>query len=105
MLRLVSPASEEIAFLGGARVAPITRTDTSIGRAQRNAIVLLDPSVSREHARVYLRGDGWWIENCSASNTLEVAGQMVAPGLRRALAPGDVARLGRTAMQLVAPYP
>ena len=105
MLRLVSPASEEIAFLGGARVAPITRTDTSIGRAQRNAIVLLDPSVSREHARVYLREDGWWIENCSASNTLEVAGQMVAPGLRRALAPGDVARLGRTAMQLVAPYP
>jgi RsiW-degrading membrane proteinase PrsW (M82 family) len=102
VLRLVSPASDEIAFLGGARAVPITRGISSIGRAQRNAIVLLDPSVSREHARLIASREGWWIENCSTSNTMEVAGQVCGPGQRLALAPGDVVRLGQTALQLVA---
>jgi RsiW-degrading membrane proteinase PrsW (M82 family) len=104
-LRLVSPASEEIAFLGGSRVAPITRSTSSLGRAQRNVIVLLDPSVSREHAELIARADGWWIKNCSTNNTVEVAGQTVAPGQVKALMPGDIVRLGRTAMQLIAPFP
>jgi RsiW-degrading membrane proteinase PrsW (M82 family) len=105
VLRLVSPASDEIAFFGGSRAAPISDDTTSIGRARRNSVVLLDPSVSREHLRLMLRWDGWWIENCSANNTVEVGGDNVAPGQRKALMPGDVVRLGRTEMQLVAPRP
>ena len=104
-LRLVSPASDEIAFLGGVRVAPITDSVTSIGRAQRNVIVLLDPSVSREHVKLIASRVGWWIENCSSNNTVEAAGKTLAPGHGTALAPGDMVRLGRTAMQLVAPRP
>ena len=105
VLRLVSPASEENAFLGGARVAPITRGISPIGRAQRNAVVLLDPAVSRDHARLIASKEGWWIENCSSANTIEVAGQVYAPGQGAAISPGDVVRLGKTAMQLVAPRP
>ena len=104
-LRLVSPASDEIAFFGGSRVAPVFDDSITIGRAQRNTIVLLDPSVSREHLRLMNTWDGWWIENCSANNTVEVGGDTVAPGRRKALMPGDVVRLGRTEMQLVAPRP
>lgn len=105
VLRLVSPASDDIAFLGGARVTPITRGISTIGRAQRNAIVLLDPSVSREHARLIASDGDWWIENCSATNSVEVGGQSLAPGQGAALKPGDVVRLGQTALQLVATYP
>lgn len=104
-LRLVSPASDEIAILGGGRVAPITRGINTIGRAQRNAIVLLDPSVSREHARLIVSKEGWWIENCSTANTVEISGQALSPGQGAALSPGDVVRLGQTALQLVAPRP
>jgi RsiW-degrading membrane proteinase PrsW (M82 family) len=103
ILRLVSPASQEIAFLGGARVAPITRGISPIGRAQRNAVVLLDPAVSREHARLIASREGWWIENCSSTNTIEVAGQIYTPGQGAAISPGDIVRLGQTSMQLVAP--
>lgn len=101
----MSPASEEIAFLGGGRVAPITHSVSTIGRAQRNSIVLLDPAVSRDHARLVASRDGWRIENSSTANTLQVAGEALAPGQQSALAPGDVFRLGQTALQLVAPRP
>jgi RsiW-degrading membrane proteinase PrsW (M82 family) len=105
VLRLVSPASNEIAFLGGGRAVPITRGINPIGRAQRNAIVLLDPSVSREHARLIASREGWWIENCSAANTMEVSGQACQPGQSMALSPGDIVRLGQTSLQLVALRP
>src|SRR5579859_5485104 len=36
---------------------------TTIGRALDNAISLLDPAVSRQHAHLLLEDDGWWIEN------------------------------------------
>jgi RsiW-degrading membrane proteinase PrsW (M82 family) len=102
VLRLISPVSNEIAFLGGSRAVPITRGINPIGRAQRNAIVLLDPSVSREHARLIASRGGWWIENCSTTNMMEVAGQPCQPGQGVALAPGDIVRLGQTSLQLVA---
>ena len=105
VLRLVSPASNEIAFLGGGRAVPITRGINPIGRAQRNAIVLLDPSVSREHARLIASREGWWIGNCSAANTMEIAGQACQPGQGMALEPGDIMRLGQTSLQLVALRP
>ena len=105
VLRLVSPASNEIAFLDGGHAVPITRGINPIGRAQRNAIVLLDPSVSREHARLIASREGWWIENCSTANTLEVAGQACQPGQGMALSPGDIVRLGQTSLQLVALRP
>jgi RsiW-degrading membrane proteinase PrsW (M82 family) len=104
-LRLVGPASDEIAFLGGGRVAPITRGINTIGRAQRNAIVLLDPSVSREHARLIVSKEGWWIENRSATNAIEISGELLSPGQNTTLSPGNVVRLGQTALQLVAPRP
>ncbi|HEU5348975.1 MAG TPA: PrsW family glutamic-type intramembrane protease [Ktedonobacterales bacterium] len=103
VLRLVSPASEEGTFLSGARVAPVTRGISAIGRAQHNAIVLLDPSVSREHARLFASSEGWHIENCSTTSPIEVSGQTLGAGERAPLSPGDVVRLGQTAMQLVAP--
>jgi hypothetical protein len=104
-LRLVSPASDEIAFLGGVRVAPITDSVTSIGRARRNVIVLLDPSVSREHVKLIASRVGWWIETCSSNNTVEAAGKTLAPGHGTALAPVISVALVLQAMDLEEPVP
>ena len=44
----------------------LTQHETSIGRALDNDVVLMDPTVSREHARLVLDHDGWHIVNLIA---------------------------------------
>ncbi|TMB83686.1 MAG: FHA domain-containing protein, partial [Chloroflexi bacterium] len=39
----------------------LTRGETTIGRALDNDIILMDPTVSREHARLVLNASGWHI--------------------------------------------
>jgi RsiW-degrading membrane proteinase PrsW (M82 family) len=90
-------------LLGGARVAPIAQEVTSIGRGLQNDIVLVDRAISREHARLFLRQDGWWIENRSAHSTLTVEGEAVPRGARVAVPVGGRMVLGQTTLQLVAP--
>jgi len=85
------------------RVYPITLLTTTIGRSLDNAVVLLDPSVSREHAVLTLHEIGWRVENISQRNPLWVAGRRVEPGGVSAVAPGDILRLGYTFLQLLAP--
>ena len=65
--------------------------------------MLLDPTVSREHARLLWEGGVWLIENCSAHNAVWVGAHELAPGARASLAPGDELRLGNTMLQLLAP--
>src|SRR5215469_768883 len=55
-------------------VAPITGDVTSIGRGLQNAVVLLDPTVSREHAILRHEDTGWFIRNISAGQPLTLAG-------------------------------
>ncbi len=85
------------------RVYPITLLTTTIGRSLDNAITLLDPSVSREHAVLSLHESGWRVENRSQRNPFWVAGRMVAPGDSATMLPGDILRLGYTCLQLLAP--
>ncbi|HET8905435.1 MAG TPA: PrsW family glutamic-type intramembrane protease, partial [Ktedonobacterales bacterium] len=61
--------------------------------------------VSRDHARLLASKGGWWVENISTGNTIEVGGQILAPGDGAPLAVGEVMRLGQTELQLVAPRP
>jgi RsiW-degrading membrane proteinase PrsW (M82 family) len=85
------------------RVYPITLLTTTIGRSLDNAITLLDPSVSREHALLTLSDACWRVENISQQNPFWVAGQVVAPGASVSVQPGDILRLGYTCLQLLAP--
>ncbi len=84
-------------------VYPITMLTTTIGRSLDNAITLLDPSVSREHALLTLHDTGWRVENIAQQNPFWVAGQVVAPGASVSVQPGDILRLGYTCLQLLAP--
>src|SRR5216684_4244546 len=69
----------------------LTQRETSIGRALNNDVVLMDPTVSREHARLVLDRDGWHIINLTARNIhshlLSHRGQVLMVRMREELPP------------------
>ena len=81
----------------------LTRRETTIGRALNNDIVLMDPTVSREHARLLLDQYGWQLVNLTTQNIVRVNGRPVPAGGSLALQPQDIVILGSTMLQLIAP--
>lgn len=83
----------------------LTRSETAIGRALNNDIVLLDPTVSREHARLILDQDGWHLINLTTQNIVRVNGQPVPSSASFSVQSQDIVILGNTMLQLIAPSP
>lgn len=81
----------------------LTQHETTVGRALNNDIILMDPTVSREHARLVLDHDGWHIINLTARNVVRVNGRQVPSGSSLPMCPQDVLILGSTMLQLIAP--
>lgn len=103
VLRVLRVSGKAEGLLGGALVAPVPDGVATLGRGLHNSVVLVDPSVSREHARLFLGVSGWQVENQSSANMVWVDGGEVPPGERADVAPGSVIRLGHTELQLLAP--
>jgi hypothetical protein len=83
----------------------VSRREMTIGRALDNDIILIDPAVSREHARLVLDKQGWSIYNLTEKNTVLVNGCSVPCGGCHPLLSQDFLQLGNTVVQLVAPRP
>ncbi|MFL5628970.1 MAG: PrsW family glutamic-type intramembrane protease [Ktedonobacteraceae bacterium] len=81
----------------------VTR-ETTIGRALSNDIILMDPTVSREHARLVLDDHGWHVINLTSQNIVRVNGRPVPSGASFPMHPQDILILGSTMLQLIAPY-
>jgi RsiW-degrading membrane proteinase PrsW (M82 family) len=81
----------------------LVHRETTIGRALTNDIILMDPTVSREHARLVLDEHGWHIVNLTLHNIVRVNGHTVPSGESWPMRPQDVLVLGSTMLQLVAP--
>ena len=81
----------------------LMQASTTIGRALSNDIVLMDPTVSREHARLDLDASGWHITNLTEQNVVRVNGHPVPSGGRFPMHPQDILILGSTMLQLIAP--
>ena len=81
----------------------LMQASTTIGRALSNDIVLVDPTVSREHARLDLDASGWHITNLTEHNVVRVNGHPVPSGGRFPMHPQDILILGSTMLQLIAP--
>ncbi|HET8841404.1 MAG TPA: PrsW family glutamic-type intramembrane protease [Ktedonobacteraceae bacterium] len=81
----------------------LTRKETTIGRALNNDVILLDPTVSREHAHLLLNEHGWRITNLTEQNTVRVNGRPVPFGSSLPVRPQDILVLGSTMLQLIAP--
>jgi RsiW-degrading membrane proteinase PrsW (M82 family) len=90
-------------LLGGESIYVIRQSVTTLGRGLHNSLVLLDPSVSREHARMTWEQGAWTIDNVSAHNPLWASTRELAPGERAEVGPGETLRLGHTTLQLLAP--
>ncbi|HEU5200240.1 MAG TPA: FHA domain-containing protein, partial [Ktedonobacterales bacterium] len=82
---------------------PLTEATTTLGRGLNNHVVLMDPTVSREHARLIWRDGEWLIENLSPHNQLFANKVSIAPSSQQEIRPGSILVLGQTTLQLLAP--
>lgn len=55
-------------------VFPLTKTEVSLGRDLTNDLVVSDPEVSRHHARLYLQGNTYVLEDLGSTNGTFVNG-------------------------------
>lgn len=81
----------------------LTRKETTIGRALSSDLILLDPTVSRLHARLVHDEHGWRIYNVAGQNALFINECAVSSGGDGVVQPQDFLVLGNTVLQLVAP--
>jgi sigma-B regulation protein RsbU (phosphoserine phosphatase) len=77
----------------------LDREDVVIGRLATAGLVIADPSVSRQHARLTFRDSAWWIEALSPTNPT-LLNDAAINGLER-LVPGDVLRMGTCALRVL----
>src|SRR5712692_8482828 len=69
------PSLASIQFLTGplaGNTVQISKTTMTIGREPGNDVVISDPTVSRQHARLSYNGSQWNIEKLNPQNTLAV---------------------------------
>jgi pSer/pThr/pTyr-binding forkhead associated (FHA) protein len=74
----------------------------TIGRATASAtweVALLDPAVSRPHARMERIDDIWHIFDLASANGTFVNHTRLAPDQRCALNDGDILQIGTTLLQ------
>jgi hypothetical protein len=88
-LRVVSGGEPRVLRLSGRTVA---------GRSPDTALVLADPSVSREHAAFVRRDGAWWVVDLGSTNGTAVNDRVAA---EHALHDGDRVRLGEAVLEFV----
>ena len=77
----------------------ITANLMTIGRDPENSIVLPDDGfVSAEHAKLYWKDGGWWLEDLMSSNGTYVNSEAISAP--RQLAPNDLIKIGRTTFRI-----
>lgn len=75
----------------------VQKTVVSIGSLPENDLVLTDPTVSRKHAVVEERGEGYVIRDLDSTNGTFLDGVRIREGF---LSPGAVIRLGETELSV-----
>lgn len=69
-----------IRFLAGpfaGKEFPIVKKETSIGRSREADILVGDTLLSRQHAKIFLKGDVWHIEDLKSSNGTWISGREI----------------------------
>ena len=77
---------------GNRTVVSLVRDEYSIGRDEQNTVRLTERNVSRVHARLRRKGDGWLLDDAASYNGSFVNGSRVSTG--HALKHGDLVQLG-----------
>ncbi len=88
-----APDRGQALLVGDGRRNVLSGSRVVIGRSREADIVLQDPNISRRHAEVRRRDDGWQIVDLGSTNGIKVNGRRVDnAGLR----PGDQVTIGVT---------
>ena len=74
------------------QVIPLESSEMSLGRDTSNDIVIEDPEVSRRHARLFVQGNSYFIEDLGSTNGTSISGQRLAGPYQ--LQNGDMITLG-----------
>jgi adenylate cyclase len=82
--------------LGVPRITDM-KSELSIGRTEGNDLVLNHPSVSRKHARVEARNNGWWIVDLKSTNGVKVNGNLITES---EIATGDKILIGSVQLDI-----
>lgn len=78
------------------RMLPLAAGNTTLGRVTGNSHVVVDATVSRQHAKVFLRDGRHWIADLNSSHGTFVNGAKVT---LQTLTNGDEVRLGTTVLR------
>jgi CRP-like cAMP-binding protein len=78
-------------------IYPLLET-TTIGRGSNNLIPLLDPTASRDHAKVHYHEGSWIVEDLGSTNGIIFNGERVE---KISLSSGDSFQIGKTSFSLV----
>jgi ABC transport system ATP-binding/permease protein len=72
----------------------LNEPECGIGRDPANQVAVHNISVSRQHARVEQRSDGYWLTDLGSTNGTRVNGQRLQPNTALKLKDGDIIRIG-----------
>ena len=75
--------------------------ETTLGAEQENDIILNDPFVSGNHARLSWDGSTWWVEDLGSRNGTSVDRQSCHPHSPQALPPRGILQVGNITFQLL----
>jgi hypothetical protein len=82
----------------------LASNSATVGRDPGNDIVLVDSTVSREHAKIEYCEGQWWLQPADSAGPTWVNGQPVEPGQRLPVTDGDRLRFGfHTQFRLLVP--
>jgi ABC-type multidrug transport system ATPase subunit/pSer/pThr/pTyr-binding forkhead associated (FHA) protein len=65
-----------------------------VGRQPENEVVVANAAVSRRHAQVEERADGFWLTDLGSTNGTSVNGRRLQPQTAQKLQDGDIIRIG-----------
>jgi pSer/pThr/pTyr-binding forkhead associated (FHA) protein/outer membrane biosynthesis protein TonB len=94
MLKLVISDDE-----GKTMVIPLTRDELTIGRKDGNSIRLTERNVSRRHARIVKRAEGFFLEDLASYNGIVINGARLAEA--KPMRGGDQILIGDYKLQVV----
>ena len=84
-------------------VWPLEGANVGVGRSSKNAIQVVDGTISKEHAEIALRGDRWYLRDLGSRNGSRVNGVEAHEPV--ALRAGDHVEFGQVALRVTADHP